>query len=189
MRQRQARDAVGEGLVRRVAVHQAGIELGNRAAVALVHEAGGLAQQVVDRRSATRRHAPVVRQHPHIGEGGHEVGDGLVEIEPALGRQHQRDEGDHRLRHRVDAEDRVRRHRRAGGAVAVAPDAPHHDLAGALDMQHGTRHRAARHLDVEEVVDPRQAGAGEAGDVRHLGVDAHLGLFAVGHAGAVTTGS
>ena len=172
-----------ENLVGRIALHHAGIKPGDGAAVALVDEAGGVAQQIMDVGRPVRRDPLAAFEHLHVGKGGDEVGDRLVEMQTALRREHQGDERHHRLRHRVDAKDRIRRHRRAGGAVAVAPHPPHHDLAAALDMQHGARHRAARDLDVEEIVDPRQARAGKAGDVRHLGVDAHGScvLFTAGH--------
>ena len=51
--------------------------------------------------------APRVDEHPPVGELGQQVVDGIVEPQPALLDEDQRADGDDRLGHRRDAEDRV----------------------------------------------------------------------------------
>jgi hypothetical protein len=56
-------------------------------------------------------------EHPHVLERGQEARDRIVELEPPLLVEHHDRHRGERLRHGVDAEDRIGPHRLAAGEI------------------------------------------------------------------------
>ena len=97
---------------------------------ARIHESRGVAEQVLNRHLALGRYQRVDRL-PGVGieprdtdlelpERREVLRDGVAQDEPPLLDEHHRRDRGERLGHRVEPEDRVRRHRRAGRRVALA---------------------------------------------------------------------
>lgn len=105
---------------------------------AAVGEPARVAEQIAERHRPTRGlrdHRVAFARHPHavIAPRGDDAGDGVVELEhPLLEQLHQRD-GHDRLRHRVDAEDRVVAHRNTPLAIALAQAALVGEVAAPAD--------------------------------------------------------
>ncbi len=158
---------VGECLVGDVSGHEPGlgVERADGPPVRLVGQPRGMAQEIVYGRRPARLDQRAVAQDLGVGEGRDEVADRLAEMKPSLGGEHHRGDRDDRLRHGIDAKDRVGRHQRPRGGVAIAPGAMGHDLAPPLDVQHGARDATRLDLRAQKRVDPLESLAGEAGDV------------------------
>ena len=110
----------------------------------LVGDARGVAQQILDRHRALQRHqfelAVVLDADLLVGKFRNEFGDGIVEQEVTFFQQHHDADGDDRLGHREDAEQRVVRHRRGCRRALPAECIEPADLAAA--RHHHGRARA-----------------------------------------------
>ena len=126
-----------------------------------VGKARAVGHQVLDRDVARRGIGVLdwtlcVLQHLHAGELGHPLSDRVVQPELAFLHQHQRRGGGDRLGHRGDAEERVARHWRAAGDVALAQRVELQFLALAPDQRHKARevarvdHRLQRRWDLRQ---------------------------------------
>ena len=124
--------------------------LGGAVAEEPVAEARRVAHQVLDRRRDRGRHARrLAGGDAEVGERGDELGDRLVEPQQAAFHQHQRRDGDDRLRHRVDAPDGVVGQRIARGDVAKAGRVGEEIGLAAADEQRSARDRTCRDIRIE----------------------------------------
>ncbi|MGD0635636.1 MAG: hypothetical protein ABSA13_15410 [Beijerinckiaceae bacterium] len=102
------RKPVGEFLVGHIGGKQPGlaIEIPHRAAIGLIGQAGGMAQQILDCGLIRRLRQNAIPENLGVGEGRNEIADGLAEMEPPLRRQHHRGNGHDRLGHGINPENR-----------------------------------------------------------------------------------
>ena len=183
--ERQLDEPLHELGVRRIAVEQLRLEvllLHQRAAEDAVRHPGGVAQEVLDGHLSPRRHqlerrvavgARLLDADPHLGDLRDVLPHGIAERELALlDEDHRRDRRD-RLAHRVDAEDRVLRHRRLRRRIQHAHALEQRDPALPRDQEDG-----AGDLALLRVVAQRRHDAAQPlGRQAHLlGLDARQGL-------------
>ncbi len=118
----------------------------------LLHEAvgkaGGMRQEIADRHFPLARLRLVFlsrasRPDLQLLEGGDVAGNGVVQLKVPLLVEHHECKARDRLRHRIDAEDRILLHRQAALAVALAGDLEMRDLAVAGDERREPRDLAA----------------------------------------------
>jgi hypothetical protein len=88
--------------------------------------------------------------------------DRIIQQQPALLHQHHRGHRDNRLGHRVDAEDRIARHRRARGRVLAAQVLEQRHLAAPRHQGHGARQALPVDLDLQDVEQPLGAQGTQA---------------------------
>jgi len=100
--------------------------------------------------------------HLKIRELRQKLRDRVAEDEPALLDEHHGGDRGERLGHRVQAKDRVLRHRRAGPRIALAEALEVRDLALARDEDDRTRVPTARNLGLQHLGDTRQPLRGES---------------------------
>ena len=129
-----------------------------------VGETGGVPVEVLDRDLPLRGHHRV----PHFArdrieslngdlklrERREELRDRISEGDLALLDEHHRGDRGDRLRHRVDPEDGVRAHRRAGRLVAEAHGLEVGDSPLPSDQRHGARDLALGDVRLEHLPDP-----------------------------------
>jgi hypothetical protein len=89
-----------------------------------------------------------------LGESGQVLGDGIGENDLPLFRQHHRRDGHEGLRHRVEAEDGVLRHRRAARRIAGAEGLEVGDAALARDDRDGAGKLLRLDLRLQRLPDP-----------------------------------
>jgi hypothetical protein len=107
------------------------VQRGDGGAAGPGRQAGGVPQQVDDGDRVPRRASSPggrVRQHAELAELGQVAADRVLEQERALLEQAEQGHAHDRLRHRVDAEDRVQRHRLVALHVTPSVGVGQHDL-------------------------------------------------------------
>ena len=112
-----------------------------------IGEAGGVAEEVLNGHRPLRRDLAARGRDLHVLEGRQPLRDGIDQLQHAVLDQEQGCDRDHRLGHRVDAEDRVGPHRIGAGGIAHA-EGPRVDEA-ALARNH---HDGARELLVVDLL-------------------------------------
>ena len=132
-----------------------------------VRESGGVAEQVVHRHLAHGRDGRVVDLREfRVGlrdadllraEGRQELRDRIGQLHLAVLDEHHRRDRHERLRHRVDAEDGIGRHRCAARRIAMTHGRRVHELAAARDHHDGTGQLARVDLGLQRGADARQA--------------------------------
>ncbi len=123
----------------------------------MVGEAARMRHQVRNEIGRTGSTSAVGAEHLHGREGREVGGDRIDEPDtPFLQESHQRG-ADDRLGHRVEAEDRVLRHRRARLLVAPAELSGMHDLAVPRDQRAHARKGSAFDIGQHAPVDPLEA--------------------------------
>ena len=134
---------------------------------AAVHEARRVAQQVLNRHLALGRHQCVHclagvgvepgNAHLEIRELGQILRDGIAQHQPPLFDEHHRGDRRERLGHRIEAEDRVLRHRRSRDGIALADALEVGDLPLAGHQGDGARVLATGYLGLHDLGRPREA--------------------------------
>ena len=178
--ERQCRDPVGEFGVVEIAGVQLGIgiELLHQGfAEEAVRDARRVPQQIPDRDRALQRLELERRLSGFIGKidadfcirkGGNVFRHGIVERQLAVVDQHHRGNRGDGFRHRIDPEDRVRRHRQAGREVADAETLEIDRLAVLLDQQDRAGNLAGRDFVANVIADPIEGRARESWRVRRF---------------------
>ena len=130
-----------------------------------LHEAVGqprrMRQQIAERDVALRRHrfqlaAHAAREHAHVLEARQKAGDRIVELEAAFLVQHHDRRRGQRLGHRVETEDRIRRHARLALDVRQAAGIEVRHLAVPRHHRDHAGHLAVIHQPLCPGIDARQ---------------------------------
>ena len=166
LHQRKFCSSIDELGVSQIGVEEIGlrVELSHSVgAIETIREARRVAQQILDgdrpleRFERELRLAGLVDADFHVGKRRNVFCDGIVKPELAVLDQHHGDDRRDRLRHRVEAEDRIRRHRQFCRDVAHAKAFEIDRLAVSLDQENRAGNLSARDVVPDVIADARKS--------------------------------
>jgi hypothetical protein len=127
-----------------------------------------VAHQILNRDLTIGRHgfgggfAGLARGDAHVGKFGEVFAQGIVNQDLALLIKHKGSHRGHRLGHRCNIENRVRRHRDSARLVAPAIGIQRYQFAAPCDRDHRAGYAARLDIGFEHRADPGQPFAREA---------------------------